>query len=153
MKETFYTLSHNPKDAPHYTHVAYIVTSTIPEIKELVAICDDDKSHLRFLRGWINCELDIETQWNINNGIFAVKIVLSKGKHKVKYYVKLTVKQAEQILRTPLNGMAICGENKRIIMYFKPLKIEQLFEFYNMKHATDRYMIDNLKSSPGWHVG
>ena len=100
MKETFYTLSHNPKDAPHYTHVAYILQSLIPEIKELVAICDDDKSHLRFLRGWLNCELDIETQWSINNGIFAVKIVLSKGKHKVKYSVKFTVKQAAMILST-----------------------------------------------------
>ena len=152
-KETFYTLSHDSKDAPNYTHVAYILKSPMPEIKELVAICDDERSHLMFLRGWINCELDIETQWNLNNGIFAVKIVLSKGKHKVKYHVKLTVKQAEQILRTPLNGMAVCDGSKRIIMYFKPLKVKQLFEFYKMKHATDRYVIDNIISTPGWHVG
>ena len=151
--ETFYTISHDSKDAPFFTHRGYLLKSPIKEVGELITIMDENRSHLMFLRGWINCELDIETQWNLNNGIFAVKIVLSKGKHKVKYYVKLTVKQAEQILRTPLNGMAICDENKRIIMYFKPLKVIQLFEFYKMKHATDRYMIDNLKSSPGWHVG
>jgi len=152
-EETFYTLSHDSKDAPNYTHVAYILKSPMPEIKQLVAICDDERSHLMFLRGWINCELDIETQWNLNNGIFAVKIVLSKGKHKVKYFVKLTGKQTEQILRTPLNAMAICDEGKRIILYFTPLKVRQLYEFYKMKHSTDRYMIDNLKSSPGCHVG
>lgn len=152
-KETFYTVSHNPKDAPNYTHIAYILKSSTPKIKQLVAICDDDRSHLMFLRGWINCELDIETQWSLNNGVFAVKIVLSKGKHKVKYYIKLTVKQVEQILRTTLNAMAICDGRKRIILYIKPLKVTQLFEFYKMKHTTDRYMIDNLKSSPGWHVG
>jgi len=151
-KEEFYTYSKDPKDAPHYTDRAYVLSSPIPELGKLVAIMDDDRSHLMFLRGWINCELDIQTQWNLNNGIFAVRIVLSRGKHKVKYHIKLTVEQAKQILKTPLNGMAVCDERKKIILYFKPLKIKQLFEFYQMKHSTDRYIIDNLIKTPGWHV-
>jgi len=152
-EEEFYTLSHDSKDAPHYTHRPYLLKSPMKEVGELVAIMDDDRSHLSFLRGWINCELDIETRWSLNNGVFAVDIVLHKGKkHRVEYKVKLTVKFAEQILRTPLNAIAICDERKKIILYFKPLKIRQLFEFYQLKHVTDRYMIDNLISSRGWHV-
>jgi len=152
-EEEFYTYSNDPKDAPHYTHRSYILKSPMKEVDELVAIMDDDKSHLSFLRGWINCELDIQTRWSLNNGVFAVDIVLYKGKkHRVEYKVKLTVKHAEKILRTTLNAMAICDDRKKIILYFTPLKIKQLFKFYKMKHETDRYMIDNLISTPGWHV-
>ncbi len=149
----FYTLSHDSKDAPHFTHRAYLVKSPMKEIGELIAIMDEDKSHLAFMRGWINCEIDIETRWTLNNGVFGVDIALYRNKkNKVLYNVKLTVAQAEKILRTPLNAMAICDERKRIILYIKPLKINQLFQFYKMKHDTDRYMIDNLISSRGWHV-
>jgi len=152
-EEKFYTVSHSSKDAPFYTHRAYVIKSPVPELGEIVTIMDDDKTHLRFLRGWINCELDIETRWSLNNGVFAVDIVLHRNnKNRVEYKIKLTTPLVERILRTPLNGMGICDERKRIILYFSPLKIDQLFEFYKMKHATDRFMIDNLISTPGWHV-
>jgi len=52
-QKEFYTLSHNPKDAPNYTHVAYILKSPIPELKKLVAICDDERSHLMFF-AWMD---------------------------------------------------------------------------------------------------
>ncbi len=42
MKDKFYTVSHDPKDAPYYTDRAYILKSPIHELKELVAICDDE---------------------------------------------------------------------------------------------------------------
>jgi len=152
-EEQFYTISHDSKDAPYFSHRAYLVRSPMKEVGELIAIMDDDRNHLRFLRGWINCEIDIETRWTLNNGVFGVDIALFRNKkNKVKYNVKLSVPQAEKILRTPLNAMAICDERKRIILYIKPLQIKQLFEFYKMKHTTDRYMIDNLISVPGWHV-
>ncbi len=152
-EKEFYTVSHNPKDAPHYTHRAYVVRSPLKEVGEIVVIMDDDKSHLRFLRGWINCEIDIETRWSLNNGIFAVDIVLHRNnRNKVKYKIKLTGKLAEMIIRSPLNAMGICDERKRIILYFQPRAVDQLYKFYQMKYATDRYVIDNQIYTPGWHV-
>lgn len=153
-EETFYAVSHDSKDAPHYTHRVYVVKSPIPELGEIVTIMDDDRNHLRFLRGWINCELDIETRWSLNNGVFAVDIVLHRNnKNKVKYKVKLTGKLVERILRTPLHGMGVCDGRKRIILYFSPLKVSELLEFYKIKYDTDRFVTDNLISTPGWHVG
>lgn len=152
-EKEFYTVSHNAKDAPLYTHRAYVVRSPMAKIGEIVTIMDDDKTHLRFLRGWINCELDIETQWSLNNGVFAVTIVLHRNnKNRVKYNVKLSGAFVRRILRSPLNAMAICDERKKILLYFSPLKVDQLLEFYKMKYVTDRFMIDNLISTPGWHV-
>lgn len=153
-EEEFYRVSHDAKDAPHYTHRAYVVKSPIPEVGEVVTIMDDDKSHLRFLRGWINCELDIETRWSLNTGVFAVDIVLHRNnKNKVKYKVKLTGKLVEGILKAPLNAMGLCDERKRIILYFSPREVNQLYKFYQMKYDIDRYVTDKQISTPGWHVG
>lgn len=153
-EEEFYTVSHDAKDAPHYTHRAYVVRSPIPKLGEIVTIMDDDRNHLRFLRGWINCKLDIETRWSLNNGVFSVDLVLHRNnKNRVQYKVKLTGKLVEKIIRAPLHAMGLCDECKRIILYFSPLKVDQLYKFYQMKNETDRFVTDNLISTPGWHVG
>ena len=155
-EEDFYTVSHDAKDAPHFTHRAYVIKSGIAELGDIVAIMDEDRSHLAFMRGWVNCVIDIDNNWSLNNGVFGMDLKLwrnNKNKNLVKYKVKFTVKQVKKILCTPLCGMAICDERKEVLVPFMPRVVNHLYKFYKMKHVGDRYMIDNLKSIPGWHVG
>jgi len=86
--------------------------------------------------------------------MFGVKIELHRNnKNRLIYFTKLTVKQVERILSTRLNTMAICDERKRLILYYCPMSVRQLLEFYKMKLNLDRYIIDNHITTKGWHVG
>lgn len=151
-EEPDFTVSHDPKDAPIFTHKAKIVKS--PYVGDIVGIIDDDTKHYHFLKSWNNMEIDINNQWSVNNGTLGLEVCLHKdGKNKVEYMVRLPVKIAETILKTSLNAMAVCDEGKNILLHFKPLKVNQLFEFFILKKRTDAYVIDNNLSPRGWTLG
>lgn len=142
-------LSHDPKDAACFTHRVKLVQSKY--VGEVIGIIDDNKKHYHFLKAWNNMEIDINNQWSINNGIMGLEVELHKdGKNKVRYMVKLSLKQVEKILRAKLNCMVICDEGRNPLLHFQPLKIKQLLEFYVFKLSTDRYIRDNNMSPPGW---
>jgi hypothetical protein len=148
-EDTHYTLSNDSKDAACFTHKAKFVKS--PYVGEVIGIIDDDKKHYHFLKAWSNMEIDIRTQWSINNGVMGVELQLHKdGKNTVDYMVKLSLKMVENILKSKLNCMTICDEAKNILLHFKPLKVDQLFEFYTMKKETDEYIKNNNLSPKGW---
>ena len=156
-KDTHYTFSHDPKDAAYFTHKAFIVKSPkLARIKifkdsSIVAIRDEEKKHYHFLKAWDHLEIDIHTQWSINNGVMGVEIELeNNGRHTVHYMAKLSLKMVEKILRTPLNCMAICDESQNILLHIKPLRVDQLYDFFCIKKATDRYIKDKGVSHLGW---
>jgi len=148
-EDTNYTLSHDPKDAAHFTHKAFFLQS--PYVGKVVGIRDEDKKHYHFLKAWHNLEIDINTQWSINNGVMGVELQLHKNdKNKVSYMTKLPLKMVELILQTKLNCMAICDESQNILLHIKPLKVNQLLEFYMVKKETDTYIKKNNLSPSGW---
>lgn len=158
-KDTEYTISHDPKDAAYFTHKAFFIKSPklqkikVFKNKEIISIRDENRKNYHFLKAWDNLEIDIHTQWSINNGVMGVELQLeNNGKNKVHYMVKLSTKMVENILNTPLNCMAICDESKNILLHIKPLKVNQLLEFYIFKKETDKYIKDSNASARGWIV-
>lgn len=146
-----FTISHDPKDAAHFTHKAYVVISKY--VGEVVGIKDEDSKHYHFLKAWNNMEIDINNQWSINNGILGLELELHKdGKHKVCYMVKLPLKLAEKILSAKLNCMVICDEGRNPLLHFRPLKLEQLLDFYMFKKNTDEFIKKNHLFPKGWAI-
>ena len=142
------------EDVSHYTHKAYVLKPGIPELGEkIVAICDENVNHLRFLRGWLNCEIDVETRWSLLYGQFVVKIKLSRGSNSVSYNVKLPFKMIHTIMRTPMYSMAVCDERQRIVLYFTPLGIKDLQKFYLTKVNLEKTMkLKRIPTPAGWHL-
>ena len=146
-----FTISHDPKDAACFTHKAYVIQSKY--VGEVVGIRDEEPKHYHFLKAWNNMEIDINNQWSINNGIMGLELELHKdGKHKVHYMVKLPLKFVEKILSAKLNCMVICDEGRNALLHFKPLKLEQLLEFYIFKKETDAFIKKNYLHPPGWII-
>lgn len=148
-EDSNYTVSHDSKNAPQYTHRTKFVKS--PYFGEIVGIIDDEKKHYHFLKAWSNMVIDINNQWSVNNGVMALDIELHKdGKNKVSYMVKLSSQMVVNILKTRANAIAICDEARNILLYIMPLKVDQLLEFYMMKKETDDYIKKNNLHTRGW---
>jgi len=146
-----FTISHDSNDAAHFTHKAYEIISKY--VGKVIGIKDEEPKNYHFLKAWNNMEIDINNQWSINNGIIGLELELHKdGKHKVHYMVKLPLKFVEKILTTKLNCMVICDEGKEALLHFRPLKLEQLVEFYMFKKNTDEYIKKNHLSPSGWVI-
>jgi len=150
-KDTNYTISHDPKDAACFTHRVKLVKSKYAG--DVVGIVDENPKNYHFLKAWNNMEIDINNQWSINNGVMGLELELHKdGKHKVRYMIKLSLKLVKKILETKLNCMVICDEGQNPLLHFRPLKVEQLYEFYLLKIQTDRYLKDNNQNPSGWII-
>lgn len=146
-----YTVSHDPKDAPGYTHRVYLCNSKY--VGKILCIEDIDKIHYPFLRQWNNMEIDINNQWSLNNGTLALNLLIHKdGRNKMQYMVQLKTKDVKSILKAKLNAIGICDERKRVLLHLRPLKIEQLVEFYKMKISTDKFVKTNHLSPKGWSI-
>ncbi len=147
-----YSVSHDPKDAPNYTHRLFVIN--YPLIKsDLLCIQDDDRTHYPFLKQWAGMEIDINNQWSVNNGTLGLEVLLHKdGKHKMRYFVRVKVEHAKVILRSPLRAIGICNEMKRILLPVSLPNLMDLVEFYNLKIDTDNYIKKNHLSPKGWTI-
>lgn len=146
-----YTVSHDPRDAPMYNHRVYVCQSRY--VGKILCIEDDDKTHYPFLRQWNNMEIDINNQWSVNNGTLALNMKIHKdGRHEMKYMVRLKVSDVKIIFATKLNAMGICDERKRVLLHFGPLKLDQLYGFYQMKISTDNFVKKKHLSPKGWSI-
>jgi hypothetical protein len=145
-------VSHDPKDAPMFTHRVFEVFYPMLKSK-VIAIQDDDRTHYPFLKQWVGMEIDIDCQWSINNGTLGLDLSLhNAGKHRFEYCVKLKTVQAIQILKTPHHFMGIINEQKRLIYGFKPLQVNQLAEFVGFKKKIDDYVKHEHLYPKGWSV-
>lgn len=130
-------ISHDPKDAPKFSHKIFSVYWSHIQSK-ILAIQDDDRSHYPFLKQWVGMEVDIENQWSLNNGTLGMDMALhNAGKHRMEYCVRLKVVEAEQLLKTKYQVMGIINEQKRLIYAFQPLKMAELENFVFMKKKID----------------
>lgn len=145
-----YSLSHDPKDAPYYTHRLFVIN--YPLIKsDLLCILDDDRTHYPFLKQWAGMEIDINNQWSVNNGTLGLEVILHKdGKHKMKYMVRVKVEHAKIILRSPLRAIGICNDRKNILLPVRLPNLQDLVQFYNLKINTDNYIKKNHLYPKGW---
>ncbi len=145
-------VSHDPRDAPNFSHRVFEVFYPMLKSK-VIAIQDDDRTHYPFLKQWVGMEVDIECQWSINNGTLGLDLLLhNAGKHRFEYCVKLKTPQAIQILKTPLHFMGIMNEQKRLIYGFKPLQVKQLAEFVAFKKEMDDYVKHEHLYPKGWSI-
>ena len=138
----------------YYTHKACLLKPGIPELgKKIVAIIDDDVTHLRFLRGWLNAEIDTNTRWSLVHGEFILSVSLSRGENKVDYNLKLPLHMIRTIIQTLLFIIAVCDERQRIILYFTPKGIRDLRKFYDIKVNVERIIKNKEIPAPvGWHL-
>ncbi len=145
-------ISHDPEDAPHYTHKVFSIY--YPFIKsDIIAIQDDDKTHYPFLKQWVGMEVDIENQWSVNNGTLGLDMVLhNAGAHKMEYTVRLKTTEAKQICKTQYHLMGIINEQKRLIYAFSPINVGQLAEFIAFKIDTDNFVKREHLSPKGWTI-
>lgn len=145
-------ISHDPKDAPKFTHKLYTVPwSYIHE--DIIAIQDDDRTHYPFLKQWVGMEVDIENQWSLNNGTLGLDMALhNAGKHRFEYCVRLKVTEAQHLLQTKHRVIGILNDYMRLIYIFQPLKTEQLEEFVEMKLQIDREVKKRHLSPKAWSI-
>lgn len=143
-------ISHDPNDAPMFTHKVFIIYWSFLNANVL-AIQDDDRAHYPFLKQWVGMEVDIENQWSINNGTLGLDMVLhNAGKHRMEYCVRLKIPEAELILKTQYNIIGIINEQKRMIYGFRPLKIKELEEFVQFKKDLDAKIKHEHIHPKGW---
>ena len=146
-----YTVSHDAKDAPMYNHRVYVCHSRY--VGNILCIEDIDKTHYPFLRQWNNMEIDINNQWSLNNGTLALNLKIHKDRrHEMQYMVRLKVSDVKIIFTTKLNAMGICDERRRVLLHFRPLRLDQLYEFYKMKISTDQFVKKNHLYPKGWSI-
>lgn len=146
------TISHDPNDAPIFTHKVFTVYWSYLNC-DILAIQDDDKIHYPFLKQWVGMEVDIDNRWSINNGTLGLDMELHNGgKHKMEYCVRLKIPQAELILKTKHNMMGIINEQKRLIYAFHPHRVKDLVEFLQLKKETDALVKREHLSPKGWSI-
>lgn len=147
-----FTLSHDPKFAPHFDHRVYSCMSYVLKTP-ILCIEDPDRTHHSFLRQWNGMEIDINNQWSLNNGTMGLTLRLHmNNKHEMKYKVRLKVVNVQLILNTKLYAMGICDERKRLLFHFQPLQVDQLMVMYRFKMDTDKMVKKNHLSPKGWTV-
>ena len=145
-------VSHDPKDAPKFTHKLYTVYWSYLHC-DILAIQDDDRTHYPFLKQWVGMEVDIENQWSLNNGTLGLDMVLhNAGKHRMEYCVRLRVKDAKLFLKTKHQVMGIINEQKRLVYVFQPLKTIELAEFVEFKLDVDKHVKSQHLSPKAWSV-
>lgn len=145
-------ISHDPKDAPKFTHKLFTVPWSYIH-SDIIAIQDDDRTHYPFLKQWVGMEVDIENQWSLNNGTLGLDMALhNAGKHRFEYCVRLRVKDAQHLLQTKHRVIGILNDYKRLIYIFQPLKTEQLEEFVKMKLQVDREVKKRHLSPKAWSI-
>lgn len=147
-----FTLSHDPKDAPHFDHRVY---SCISPVLKTAILCieDPDRTHHTFLKQWNGMEVDINNQWSLNNGTMGLTLRLHmNNKHEMKYMVRLKVVNVKMILSTTLNAMGICDERKRVLFHFQPLQVDQLIVMLGFKLETDVMIKKNHLYPKGWAI-
>jgi len=145
-------ITHDPRDAPTYTHKVFTVYWSYLNCN-ILAIQDDDRTHYPFLKQWVGMEVDIENRWSVNNGTLGLDVELHNGgKHKMQYCVRLKIPQAELILKTQENVIGIINEQKRLIYAFQPLQIRELARFLQFKKETDAMIKQNHLSPKGWSI-
>lgn len=145
-------ISTDPKDAPLFTHKVFKIYW--PYLKcDILAIQDDDKTHYPFLKQWVGMEVDIETQWSLNNGTIGLDMALhNDNKHRFEYCVRLKIPEAELILKTKHQVMGIINDYKRLIYAFQPLQCHQLKEFVEMKKEVDREVKSRHLHPKAWSI-
>jgi len=145
-------ITHDPRDAPTYTHKVFTVYWSYLNCN-ILAIQDDDRTHYPFLKQWVGMEVDIENRWSVNNGTLGLDVELHNGgKHKMQYCVRLKIPQAELILKTQENVIGIINEQKRLIYAFQPLQIRELAKFLQFKKETDAFIKQKHLSPKGWSI-
>lgn len=148
-------ISHDPKDAPHYSHkFFYIYWSYLKQ--KILAIQDDNRSNYPFLKQWVGMEVDINDQWSLNNGVLGYEVVLHNAKkHPIHYFIRLKTKDAEHILKTEHNVIGVCDRNKKLLYCFVPLNMTQLMIFLTGKKETDKKVKEKtygLYGMRGWNI-
>lgn len=147
-----YTVSHDPKHAPHYNSRLYSIYYPLIR-KNLLCIEDTDRTHYPFLKQWVGMEIDVNNQWSVNNGILGLELRLHNNeKHVMHYMVRVKLEHAKVIMNAPLNMMGICNDRKRILFPLKLPMIDDLLMFFKMKVATDDYIKKNHLSPKGWSI-
>jgi len=143
-------ISHNPEDAPEYTH--RVVQAISPLLrKKIICIEDDEKDHYPFLKQWSAMEIDIDNQFSINNGTLGLDMAIhNKGAHKMEYTVRFKIADAKLFLNMVVPVIGVCDERRRIMLHVVPLKVQQFQEFYKIKIQTDRYVKEHHIYPKAW---
>lgn len=148
-------ISHDPKDAPHFTNKVFTVYWSFINA-QILAIQDDDRTHYPFLKQWVGMEVDLENQFSINNGTLGMEVYLhNANKHEMHYLVRLKIEDAELIVKTEHNVVGVIDGNKRLLYAFRPINISQLEEFIEMKKYGDKKVKEKnygLYGSKGWTI-
>lgn len=144
-------ISHDPEDAPHYSHRTLELYN--PMLKQKVlCIEDEDKSHYPFLKQWNGMEIDIENQFSINNGTLGFDLAIHMdGKHRFEYLVRLKNETAQKIVDDE-GVLGISNHNKKILLLVVLPKLNELPEFIKFKKQTDQYVKDNHLSPKAWSI-
>lgn len=147
-----YSVSHDPKDAPFYTHRLYVIRYNLIK-SDLLCIEDPDRTHHPFLKQWVGMEIDINNQWSVNNGTLGLEVLIHKdGTHKMRYMVRVKLEHAKAILNSPLQAIGICDERKRILLPVRLPMVNDLIMFYKLKIDTDHFIKQNHLSPKGWSI-
>ena len=145
-------ISHDPRDAPIFTHRVFTVYWSYLNC-DILAIQDDDRAHYPFLKQWVGMEVDIDNRWSINNGTLGLDMELHNGgKHTMHYCVRLKIPQVELILKTKNNVIGIINEQKRLVYVFQPFRIRDLEGFLHVKKKTDAMVKEKHLSPKGWSI-
>jgi len=144
-------ISHDPKDAPMYSHRTTEIYNSLLK-KKIFCIEDDDKSHYPFLKQWNGMEIDIENQISINNGTLGLDLALHmNGKHRFEYLVRLKNEKMKKIYNDQ-GVLGISNHNKKILLLVKLPKIDEIPKFLHFKIETDKYIKENHLSPKAWSI-
>lgn len=144
-------ISHDPKDAPHYSHRITIIYNSFLRQKVL-CIEDDDKTHYPFLKQWNGMEIDIEDQVSINNGTLGLDMAIHKdGNHRFEYLVRLKNETMKKIWDDD-GVIGISNHNQKILLLVRLPKIDEIPKFLNFKIETDKYIKQNHLSPKAWSI-
>jgi len=145
-----YTLSHDEDDLPTYTHET-ILTNNIWDKDRIVGIIDENLDHKKYLNKFLFKEVDVDSRYWVADGQLGghYRIYDGQNSYTLEYTFKLTVEQAEIIVNSPHNLLAICSPSGAMYFLGKSMSIQDLKGLIHYKKK-----IDNLPNPPKlWKVG
>lgn len=144
-------VSHDPKDAPHFSHRTLFIYSSFLN-QRILCIEDDDKTHYPFLKQWNGMEIDIENQISVNNGTMGLDVAIHRNnKPRFEYLVRLKTKEMQKVLDDE-GVIGFSNHNQKLIFIARLPKIDEIQEFIDYKKEIDRYVKDNYLSPKAWSI-
>lgn len=144
-------LSHDPKDAPHYSHRTLFLYNSLLKQK-ILCIEDDDKTHYPFLKQWNGMEIDIENQISINNGTLGLDVAIHRNnKPRFEYLVRLKIEEMQKVMDDE-GVLGFSNHNKKILFLARLPKIDEIQEFIDFKKQTDDFIKKQHLSPKAWSI-